>query len=119
MNIELKEFQPPKIVINYDELKAELEKNLEVYKGIVVTEEMKDPDEECHEGIEPNQQEYLVDGIKIKVIKDLCKKKGVSEKQVKERYGLTKFEEMSIDCFKKAYAALEKTPDVEQVDLGL
>ena len=39
MNIELKEFQPPKIVINYDELKAELEKNLEVYKGIVVTEE--------------------------------------------------------------------------------
>ena len=39
MNIELKEFHPPKIVINYDELKAELEKNLEVYKGIVVTEE--------------------------------------------------------------------------------
>ena len=39
MNIELKEFKPPKIVINYDELKAELEKNLEVYKGIVVTEE--------------------------------------------------------------------------------
>ena len=39
MNIELKELQPTKIVINYYELKAELEKNLEVYKGIVVTEE--------------------------------------------------------------------------------
>lgn len=85
----------------------------------IPTEEMKDPDEECHEEIEPNHHEYLVDEIKIKVIKDLCKKKGVSEKQVKERYGLKNFEEMTIDCFKKAYAALEKTPDVEQVDLGL
>ena len=39
MDIEVKEFQAPKIVINYEDLKAELEKNLESYKGLVVTEE--------------------------------------------------------------------------------
>lgn len=39
MDIEVKEFQAPKIVINYEELKAELEKSLETYKGLVVTEE--------------------------------------------------------------------------------
>ena len=39
MDIEVREFQAPKLVINYEELKAELEKNLEEYKGLVVTEE--------------------------------------------------------------------------------
>lgn len=39
MDIEVKEFQAPKIVINYEDLKAELEKNLESYKGLVVTEQ--------------------------------------------------------------------------------
>ena len=39
MDIEIKEFQAPKIVINYEDLKAELEKSLENYKGLVVTEE--------------------------------------------------------------------------------
>lgn len=39
MDIEVREFQAPKLVINYEELKAELEKNLEAYKGLVVTEE--------------------------------------------------------------------------------
>lgn len=39
MDIEVKEFQAPKIVINYETLKAELEKSLEEYKGLVVTAE--------------------------------------------------------------------------------
>lgn len=39
MDIEVKEFSAPKIVINYEALKAELEKNLENYKGLVVTED--------------------------------------------------------------------------------
>ena len=39
MDIEVKEFQAPRIVINYEELKAELEKSLENYKGLIVTEE--------------------------------------------------------------------------------
>ena len=39
MDIEEKEFQTPKIVINYDSLKTELEKSLADYKGLVVTAE--------------------------------------------------------------------------------
>lgn len=39
MDIEVKEFQAPKIIINYETLKAELEKNLQDYKGLVVTEQ--------------------------------------------------------------------------------
>jgi hypothetical protein len=39
MDIQVKEFQAPKIVINYETLKAELTKLLEEYKGLVVTEQ--------------------------------------------------------------------------------
>lgn len=39
MDFEVREFQAPKIVINYEELKAELEKSLETYRGLIVTEE--------------------------------------------------------------------------------
>jgi len=39
MDIKITEFQAPKIVLNYEELKAELEKQLQSYKGLVVTEE--------------------------------------------------------------------------------
>ena len=39
MDIQVTEFQAPKIAINYETLKAELEKSLANYKGLVVTEE--------------------------------------------------------------------------------
>lgn len=39
MDIQVKEFQAPKIVINYETLKAELQQGLENYRGLVVTEE--------------------------------------------------------------------------------
>ncbi|WP_405379363.1 DUF1351 domain-containing protein, partial [Phascolarctobacterium sp.] len=39
MDIKEKEFQAPIIVINYETLKAELEKSLEEYKGLIVTED--------------------------------------------------------------------------------
>lgn len=39
MDIEVREFKAPKIVINYEDLKAELEKNLESYRGLIVTED--------------------------------------------------------------------------------
>lgn len=39
MDIQVKEFAAPKIVINYETLKAELGNMLESYKGLVVTEE--------------------------------------------------------------------------------
>ena len=39
MDIQVTEFTAPKIVINYETLKAELQKNLETYRGLVVTED--------------------------------------------------------------------------------
>lgn len=39
MDIEVREYQAPKIVINYESLKAELQKSLESYKGLIVTED--------------------------------------------------------------------------------
>jgi len=39
MEFQVTEFTAPKIAINYEALKAELTKNLESYKGLVVTEE--------------------------------------------------------------------------------
>ena len=39
MDIQTKEFQAPKIVINYETIKAELENWLEQYDGLVVTED--------------------------------------------------------------------------------
>lgn len=39
MEMKIKEYREPKIVINYKELKAELQKSLEAYKGLVVTED--------------------------------------------------------------------------------
>lgn len=39
MDIKVKEFQAPIIVINYETLKAELEKSLEDYRGLIVTED--------------------------------------------------------------------------------
>lgn len=39
MDIQTREFQAPKIVINYETIKAELESQLERYAGLVVTED--------------------------------------------------------------------------------
>lgn len=39
MELQVKEFQPAKVVINYETLKEELIKQLDSYKGLVVTEE--------------------------------------------------------------------------------
>ena len=39
MEVQIKEFKEPVIKINFEELKAELEKSLKDYEGLVVTEE--------------------------------------------------------------------------------
>ena len=87
----------------------------------IPTEEMKDPDAECHEVV-PEQPEILyVDEIKIKVLKDTMAKKGVTDKQILDRYKVDSFEKLTVEHFMLAMKALEKTPDLEskQVDLGL
>lgn len=88
----------------------------------IPTEEMKDPDAECHE-VAPQQpeQQPLVDDTKIKVLKQRMAAKGVNDQQILERYKVGSLAELTVVDFMKACAALEKMPDVErkQVDLNL
>ena len=82
----------------------------------IPTEEMQDPDAEVHD-VAP---EYI-DEIKIRALKAIMERKGVTDKQVLERYKLESFEKITIQDFMKIGKALEATPDKEskQVDLGL
>lgn len=80
-----------------------------------------DPDQEASKDTHYTQETPLVDATKIKVLKDRMAKKGVTDKQILERYKVGSFEELTVVDFMKACSALEKMPDVEnkQVDLGL
>ena len=83
----------------------------------IPTEEMKDPDAECH-NVAP--EIIYVDETKIKVLKERMAQKGVIDKQIFERYEINSFEELTVVDFMKACSGLEKMPDVgKQVDLGL
>lgn len=88
----------------------------------IPTEEMAEPDAECHSGIEPQQPEVIyVDDIKIKVLQETMEKKGVTVEQITGRYKVSKLEELTVLNFMDAMKGLEKTPDKKekQVDLGL
>lgn len=72
---------------------------------------------------EPPQEQPIiyVDETKIKVLKQKMEQKGVTAAQILARYKVGTFEELTVEHFMLAMAALEKTPDKEsqQVDLGL
>lgn len=89
----------------------------------IPTEEMQDPDAEVHD-VAPEHQDIAaqyIDEIKIKAIKALMERKGVTDEQVLERYKTESFEKMTLETFMRVSKALESTPDKEnkQVDLGL
>lgn len=75
MDIEVKEFKPPKIVINYETLKAELEKHLKVYSGLIVTAETLD-------GSKAAQKELA--SLRVKIDTYRKDKKKEIEKPIKE-----------------------------------
>lgn len=83
----------------------------------IPTEEMQDPDAEVHSvGAE------YIDEIKIKALKKTMADKGVVDKQIFDRYGVSRFEELTIEHFMSAVRSLGKMPDVEkkeELDLGL
>lgn len=100
----------------------------------IPTEEMLDPDAECHEvksksskkvaevkdNSETKNQEIIkeaaekkIDAAKIKVIKGLIARKGVNEEIVLKCYKIQKFEDMTVDQFANALKRFEKTPDKE------
>jgi hypothetical protein len=87
----------------------------------IPTEEMHDPDGESHDVAPTEPEVFYVDDVKIKVLKDNMKKKGVTDNQVLEICKVSTFEEITVQQFMSVMKKLEKTPDVEskQVDLGL
>ena len=83
----------------------------------IPTEDIVEPDGDTPDPVEP----LLVDEIKIKVLHDLMAKKGVTDEQILERYGVEKMEALTVVHFMKACSGLEKMADVTEnnVDLGL
>lgn len=61
----------------------------------------------------------LIDDTKIKVLKNRMEQKGVKAEQILERYGVSKFEELTVVDFMKACSALEKMPDVEKEQVNI
>ena len=84
----------------------------------IPTEEMQDPDAECHD-VAP--EIIYVDDTKIKVLQQKMEKKGVGVDAILKRYKVKKMEELTVQNFMDAMKGLEKTPDKEEkeVDLGL
>lgn len=99
----------------------------------IPTEEMKDPDEECHEA-EPkgasgqgknsrqdeeakNRQmtqaasEAVIDAVKVKVIREKIAKKGVAEKAVLDVYKVRSFDVMTTAQWTNAMQQLDRYPD--------
>lgn len=68
---------------------------------------------------EPVQER--IDRNKLASLKDCMKKKGVGEKAVLDRYGISELSQMTLLQYKDAMSGLEKTPkkEKEDVDLGL
>lgn len=54
-----------------------------------------------------------IDAVKIKVIKDAIRNKGLSEASILGHYKLKRFEDMTMDDWTNAMQLLEKYPDKE------
>lgn len=72
----------------------------------IPTEEMKDPDGECHE-----VQSNKIDEIKVKSLRAISERKGIPEQTICSRYKISSFGDMTMDIYIKAMNALEKSPD--------
>lgn len=55
----------------------------------------------------------LIDGTKVKVIKDTIRKKGLSEASILGHYKLKNFEDMTMAHWTNAMQLLERYPDKE------
>lgn len=83
----------------------------------IPTDGMPDPEKDI-----PEPEAVYVDEVKIKVLRDKMKVKGVKESSVLERYHCGSMEQLTVVDFMKAMAGLEKTPDAAgqpEVDFGL
>ena len=82
-----------------------------------------DPDQnasnDTHYTQQGNHANAKVQSIHVQTIREMCKKKGVNEEQLLSYYKVASFEDMTMEMWTRACRAVEKKPDVEQVDLGL
>lgn len=100
----------------------------------IPTAEMKDPDADSH-AVQPKPQDSQgqdateeqknremveqgnkasIDAVKIKVLRDTIRQKGVSEKSVLQHYKMDAFEKMTMAHWTNAMQMLEKYPDKKE-----
>lgn len=100
----------------------------------IPTEEMKNADPDGYipepskkktpiKKIEPleettEEEDPIIDATKIKVLKEMLVKKGISEDAVTGRYKVKSIKNLTVTQFAGAMRSLEKTPDKKPVDLG-
>ncbi len=93
----------------------------------IPTEEMKESDPDAYipepstkKKAEPKEedQDPVIDELKVKALHVSMDKKGVTEQQICQRFKVSKLEELHMTQFMSACRMLEKTPDKPPVDLG-
>lgn len=77
------------------------------------TQQSKSADEEANARMIEQANKALIDGTKIKVIRDTIRKKGLSEASILGHYSLEKFEDMTMAHWTNAMKLLEKYRDKE------
>lgn len=101
----------------------------------IPTEEMKDPDAECHD-VKPKTEKQidtpadaeaelekirtgLINKVQIASIEAELARTGVKALQITQKYGVKALNELNFGQWKEVMAKLEATPDKPKVDLGL
>lgn len=76
-------------------------------------QQQRTADEQANAEMMEQANKALIDGTKIKVIRDTIRKKGLSEASILGHYNLKKFEEMTMAHWTNAMKLLEKYKDKE------
>ena len=77
------------------------------------TQKQKAADEQANAEMMEQANKALIDGTKVKVIKDTIRKKGLSEASILGHYKLKNFEDMTMAHWTNAMQLLERYPDKE------
>lgn len=77
------------------------------------TQQQRAADEQANAEMMEQANKALIDGTKVKVIKDTIRKKGLSEASILGHYKLNKFEDMTMAHWTNAMQLLERYPDKE------
>lgn len=76
-------------------------------------QQQKEADKQANAEMTERANKAPIDAVKIKVIKDAIRNKGLSEASILGHYKLKRFEDMTMDDWTNAMQLLEKYPDKE------